>query len=98
MSEKAIEENVNAWLAFQGYIPLKVGHEGYPDRCIILGSGRYIWFEYKKPGGMLRPQQVNRIFKLREMGEGCYVIESLEQAQHVIAELRLPSPLSTLSR
>ena len=61
MSEKAIESSVCAWLAYQGYIPLKVGLEGWPDRCVILGSGRHVWMEFKTPEGKLRPQQVNRI-------------------------------------
>jgi|KBSSwiStaDraftv2_1062776.scaffolds.fasta_scaffold00502_41 VRR-NUC domain. len=97
MSEKAIESSVCAWLAYQGYIPLKVGLEGWPDRCVILGAGRHVWMEFKTPEGKLRPQQVNRIAKLHEIGEVIYVVTSLEEAQHFIAGLSVSSPLSTYS-
>jgi hypothetical protein len=96
MSEKAVESSVCSWLMFQGYVPLKVGLEGWPDRLVLVGRGMHIWFEFKAPGGKLRAQQSNRIFKLREMGESVHVIESLEQAQDLIAKLRLPSQLSTV--
>jgi hypothetical protein len=94
-SEKAIEQNVCTWLAFQGFIPLKVGMEGYPDRCVILGSNKHLWIEFKTPKGHLRPQQVNRIAKLHEIGETVLVITDLKEAQEHFAALRLPSPLST---
>ena len=97
MSEKAIESTTCSWLEMQGYLALKVGWEGWPDRCVILGGGRHLWFEFKQPGEKLRPQQVNRIAKLHEIGEVVHVVESLEYAQQVIADLRHPSFISTYS-
>ena len=95
MSEAAIEHNVVVWLAFQGYGSIKTGKEGYPDRLVILGSNRHVWMEFKTPEGKLRPQQVNRISKLEELGETVFVVTSFEQGKECIASLRLSSPLST---
>jgi hypothetical protein len=97
MSELALEKTVCAWLAFQGYIPLKVGWEGYPDRCVILGLGRHVWIEFKTEDGKLRPQQVNRIQKLHEIGEEVFIVTSLEDCQKEFAAAHFPSPLSTYS-
>ena len=97
-SEKAIEDSVCSWLEMQGFICLKVGWDGWPDRCVILGSNKHKWVEFKTEKGHLRPQQINRIAKLHEIGETVLVITSLEEAKEMFGGLAIPSSLQLASR
>lgn len=84
--EKSLERKVIADLAFQGFLTIKVGFDGWPDRLVLLGSGRHIWFEFKTVEGKLRPSQLNRIKQLEEEGDLVYVIRAEEDAESAIAE------------
>lgn len=50
----------------------KVGDDGWPDR-VFIRRGRTVWWEFKIPvGGVLSPQQQQRIKELKEHGAEVY--------------------------
>ena len=84
--EASLERRVCADLAFQGISTVKVGLDGWPDRLVLLGYGRHIWFEFKTVSGRLRPAQVNRKRLLEQDGDRVYVIRSSADAQRALEE------------
>lgn len=79
--ESRIESGACAILKTLGIETVKCGKNGIPDRLVIVGPCRHIWFEFKQPGGSLTPAQKRRIPKMRARGEVVYVVESLLQAR-----------------
>jgi hypothetical protein len=72
--ELGIEQRGNGLLAALGWLQVKVGFEGWPDRLVIWAPGRHLWWEAKRPdGGRLTPAQKNRIKQLRESGEDVFI-------------------------
>ncbi len=68
-----------------GLWALKVGRDGWPDRLVLLGTGRHCWFELKRRKfGHLTPAQRRRIPALRRVGEHVYIIQSFEQAKDAL--------------
>ena len=84
--EKALEKRVVGDLALQGFLTVKVGFDGWPDRLILLGNGSHVWFEFKTDVGRLRPQQINRIAMLEKEGDRVYVIRSEQEANAAVEE------------
>ncbi len=64
----------------------KYGREGWPDRLVVLGSGRHCWFEFKRRKfSHLTPAQKRRIPMLRRAGEHVYVVKTFAQAVDALA-------------
>jgi hypothetical protein len=84
--EKTLERQVVAALAFLGFTTIKVGFDGWPDRLVLLGNGRHIWFELKQKKGRLRPQQMVRIALLEKDGERVYIIRSEDEALEAVKD------------
>lgn len=64
---------------------VKCGKDGDPDRLILIGRSRHIWFEFKQPGGSLTPAQKRRIPKMRAEGEIVYIVERVDQGVQAAA-------------
>ena len=60
-----------------GAVCLKVGHTGWPDRQVLIGTGRHFWIEFKSPTGALRGNQTLRIARLRRMGETVLILDEV---------------------
>jgi hypothetical protein len=70
---------------------VKCGKNGIPDRLVIVGPCRHVWFEFKQPGGGLTPAQKRRIPKMRSRGEVVHLIDSTSDALTAVAvHLRKP--------
>ena len=96
MREAGIEKKTIKALEALGCICLKVGHEGWPDRLILVGQGRHFWIEFKSPTGRLRPDQKLRIKKLMRIGDPVLVlgyIPSPEELASLVASARGSVPV-----
>lgn len=72
--ELGIEKRGLFIIAALGWLQVKIGWEGWPDRLVIWAPGRHFWWEAKRPdGGSLTPAQKNRIKQLRDSGETVFV-------------------------
>jgi len=74
--ERAVVEACNA----RGWVALKVGFDGWPDRLILTGDGRHYWVELKAQKGRLRAVQKVRKAMLERMGEVVLVARTAEEA------------------
>lgn len=83
MLEAVIEENVCNKAKLKGWIPIKVGQQGWPDR-LFLKNGRYVWVEFKQPGEKPRVLQKVQIKKLQDQGAEVHVIDSVAKAMEVL--------------
>lgn len=84
--EGDIVSQAHAYAVLRGWFTFKVESptmNGLPDR-MYLRRGVYVWIEWKKPGGALRPQQVVRIKEMRNHGATVYVFDNLEDAKAVL--------------
>lgn len=64
---------------------IKVGLRGWPDRLVILGSGRHFWLEFKRRKfGSLTPAQRRLIPQLKARGEPVYVVKTRGQVLDAI--------------
>ena len=61
-----------------------------PDRIILAPGGRVFFVEMKRPGGKLRPLQVQNAKVFRGLGHPVSVIDSKEGIRRFIAELKNP--------
>ncbi|MFK7695390.1 VRR-NUC domain-containing protein [Paenibacillus sp. HJGM_3] len=64
------------------------GNRGVPDRIVILPGGRTIYVEMKAPGKPLEPLQVRWARILRRLGHEVYKIDSNEDIDRFIAEVK----------
>lgn len=55
------------------------GTSGWPDRIVLLPSGKFGFVEVKAPGKKPRALQVERHKKLRSMGFQVYVLDNESQ-------------------
>jgi hypothetical protein len=83
--EKNLERQIVADLAFMGFLTVKVGFDGWPDRLVLLGNGRHIWLELKT-GSSLRPQQKVRIAQLEKEGCRVFIIRSASDLREALAD------------
>ena len=56
---------------------------GIPDLCVIY-QGRNVWFEVKRPGGKLRPNQQNEIGKIQAARGEVFVVYSLDDVKAIL--------------
>lgn len=81
--ERDAEDRFVLWIAQQGFRCWKLridGQNGFPDRTVTTDRGT-IFFEFKRPGEHLRPEQVRVIQMLRESGAVVCVVYSLAEAK-----------------
>ena len=72
-----------------GIDAIKVGHSGWPDRCVPYAPGRCAWLEFKQPKtGVISPRQKIRKKDLNRMGHEVFYPTSKREAVGIIAKLR----------
>jgi len=57
---------------------------GWPDRIVVLPSGRTLWVELKRPGGKTTPLQDKVHQELRNLDHSIYVLDSKEGIDSVL--------------
>ena len=70
-----------------GALAIKVGHDGWPDRLVLLGDGRHFWAELKQEKGRLRAAQEIRLEDLGHLGDEALVVRSRADADAVAAKV-----------
>ena len=70
-----------------GALAIKVGHDGWPDRLVLLGDGRHFWAELKQEKGRLRAAQEIRLEDLDHIGDGTVVVRSRAEADWIAARV-----------
>lgn len=91
MKEKELEQSfVKAVKHRDGICPKLVspGYDGMPDRMALLPGGHIAFVEVKAPGEKPRPLQRARHRLLRRLGFKVYVLDSPEQIERIIDEIR----------
>ena len=91
MREKEIEQQFARSVKKRGGIALKFvspGFDGMPDRLVLFPEGRIGFVEVKAPGKRPRPPQISRHRLLRKMGFQVYVLDTREQIEVIIDEIR----------
>lgn len=86
--ESAIEQRAVLELAKIGAIAIKVGHNGWPDRCVVYAPDRCLWMEFKQPGGAKRKAQLIRAKELAKVGHQVHFVESWREAVGLVAAAR----------
>ena len=82
MLEKVIEAKVRAKAMAAGWMVYKFtspSRRSVPDRLFIR-DGRYVFIEFKRPGGTLTAGQAREIKRLRHAGAEVHVCYSVEEA------------------
>jgi hypothetical protein len=89
------ERDIEAYLreqvkALGGWAPkwTSPGNSGVPDRLVILPGGRIAMVELKAPGGKPSPLQLVQHKRLRALGCDVRVVDSKEQVDALLRELR----------
>lgn len=91
MREKDIEHKLLTEVKSAGGLALKFvspGFDGMPDRIVLLRGGKLGFVEVKAPGKHPRPLQTARHRMLQKLGFNVYVIDSAEQIEGVINDIR----------
>jgi hypothetical protein len=91
MRERDIEEYLRNKVKASGGTAYKFtspGNNGVPDRIIILPGNRITFVELKAPGGKPTALQVNQHKRFRALGCDVRVIDSKEQVDELLRELR----------
>lgn len=91
MREKDIEHKLLTEVKSAGGLALKFvspGFDGMPDRIVLLRGGKLGFVELKAPGKHPRPLQTVRHRMLQKLGFKVYVIDSAEQIEGVINDIR----------
>lgn len=90
MRERTIEKRFTDEVAKHGGKALKFvspGHNGVPDRIVLLPDGRTVYVELKAPGKPLRPLQAKWAKTLTSMNHVHYKIDSHKDTDRFIAEV-----------
>ncbi len=61
------------------------GLDEFPDLQVLIGNGITAFVELKRPGEVPRIGQRRTLDILRKMGYACFVVETMKQAQALIA-------------
>jgi len=61
-----------------------IGRRGAPDRLVMLPPGRTVWVELKALGIEAEPHQAREHHRMRCMGQGVVVIDSLAGVDKLI--------------
>ncbi|MGB5662136.1 VRR-NUC domain-containing protein [Eudoraea sp.] len=78
MKESYIERKCVTLAKTRGYVGIKVGLYGWPDR-LFIGPKAYVWWvEFKRPGGRPTKLQLARIATLRRLGFRVDVVDNFE--------------------
>lgn len=91
MREKDIEHTLVTAVKRCGGAAVKFifpGFDGMPDRIVLLRGGKLGFVEVKAPGKHTRPLQTVRYRMLQKLGFKVYVIDSVEQIEGVINDIR----------
>lgn len=91
MREKDIEHTLVTAVKRCGGAAVKFispGFDGMPDRIVLLHEGKLGFVEVKAPGKHTRPLQTVRHRMLQKLGFKVYVIDSAEQIEGVINDIR----------
>ena len=91
MREKDIEHTLVTAVKRCGGAAVKFispGFDGMPDRIVLLRGGKLGFVEVKAPGKHPRPLQKARHRMLQKLGFKVYVIDSIEQIEGVINDIR----------
>ena len=98
-SEKEIEDAYVAWVERnegKAYKLIEDGRRGFPDRTVLFPGCRAIFVEFKKPGGTLSKNQLDRLLELYHAGQHIAACDSLEEAlfitQTLLPDYEFPSP------
>lgn len=92
ISEKTIERYLVEQAKQSGLLCLKYSNPnmvGYPDRLLVLPSGRVIWAELKSRGRKPAKIQQLRHAELASMGHQVYVIDSKAGVDELIKTSKL---------
>lgn len=89
--ESEIEAAFVAYAEARGCQALKLridGQNGFPDRTVLMPDRRVLFFEFKRPGGKLRPMQRVWWMTLESLGHRVHAPESFSEAKEIFnAEL-----------
>lgn len=92
MTEKKIERTLVSAVKAQGGICWKFvspSTAGVPDRIILMPMGRIAFVEVKAPGESPRKLQLARHRLLRRLGFKVYVLDSIDDIQSIIKEVKM---------
>lgn len=87
VSEKEIEKYLVMRTKEIGMPCLKYSNPnmvGYPDRIVVLPSGKVVWVELKSKGRKPSEIQWVRIKELRKMGHAVFIIDSKPEVDKLI--------------
>ena len=91
MLEKEVEKKLVTAVQLMDGVAVKFvspGFAGMPDRLVLLPGGRMAFVEVKRPGEKPRPLQKARHRMLRKLGFKVYVLDSVEEIERIIDEIR----------
>ena len=91
MLEKEVEKKLVTAVQMMDGLAVKFvspGYAGMPDRLVLLPGGRMAFVEVKRPGEKPRPLQKARHRMLRKLGFKVYVLDSVEEIERIIDEIR----------
>ena len=83
--ERDAEDRFVTWIESLGFQAWKLridGRNGFPDRTVVTDRGT-VFFEFKRPGEDLRPQQRNVVKTLQSLGRSVFVVESVREAKEL---------------
>lgn len=88
--ESSIEESFFEWCKKQGYLceKLKCIKKGWPDRCVLLPSGKVLWLEFKRPGdGEISKHQEYIAEELGKLGHKVAFPFSVQEAKDCVSRV-----------
>lgn len=92
MQEKVLEQKLVRAVKDKNGVAYKFtspGHNGVPDRLIVLPGGRVVFIEVKTPGrGRLSAVQKHELLRLHELGAEVYVLDSPELIERILEKRR----------
>jgi len=90
--ESRIEGRAVTELMKLGYIAVKQGKDGWPDRIVVLPNKRCVWLEFKQPKtGAVSQRQKIRANDLAKLGHKVYYPTSWQDAVDIVrAEVARP--------
>ncbi len=95
LSEKSIEHYLVERVKAMGGECLKYSNPhaiGYPDRIVLLPGGRVMWVELKSYGERPRAIQLQRIERLRQLGQEAHVCDSRAAVDDIVGPLTIKRP------
>lgn len=87
MLEKEIEKYLVKSCADHGWLCIKHGQNGVPDRIIVTTSGVVFWAELKAEGGRPSALQKKYISELQARGQKAGFVYGLSGVKNLIFEL-----------